>query len=87
MAWGVANWILLGLIVGFVATKLIDLRGDDPRMGIGLGAAGALLGGWLYSMISGSPVTPFNLMSLFFAAIACAIVLAAWHSWHWRSAA
>jgi hypothetical protein len=36
------SWIAAGLIVGFAAGKLINLRGDDPNLGIGLSAATAI---------------------------------------------
>jgi uncharacterized membrane protein YeaQ/YmgE (transglycosylase-associated protein family) len=57
MLMGVIGWVVLGTIAGFIASKIVSLRGDDPRMGIGLGALGGLIGGWLYSLISGSAVT------------------------------
>ncbi|MGD0464676.1 MAG: GlsB/YeaQ/YmgE family stress response membrane protein [Tepidisphaeraceae bacterium] len=82
---GVVGWMVLGIIAGFVATKMVKLRGDDPRMGIAMGAIAAVIGGWLYSMISGTVVTSFNPRSLLFAAIAAVVVLVAWHSWRWKS--
>jgi uncharacterized membrane protein YeaQ/YmgE (transglycosylase-associated protein family) len=87
MLIGVAGWIVLGLIAGFIATKLVNLRGDDPRMGICLAAGAALIGGWLYSLFSGSAVTGFNAKSLMFAAIAAVVALVVWHGWRrWSSA-
>ncbi|MGD0389549.1 MAG: GlsB/YeaQ/YmgE family stress response membrane protein [Tepidisphaeraceae bacterium] len=87
MLLGVAGWIVLGLIAGFIASKLVNLRGDDPKMGIYLAAAGALIGGWLYSLFSGSAVTGFNAKSLMFAAIAAVVALAVWHGWRrWGAA-
>ena len=87
MLVGIFGWIVLGTVAGFIATKMVDLHGDDPRIGTSVAAAGAFVGGWLYSVISGSPVTYFNVHSLFFAAIAAVLVLAAWHGWRARSAA
>jgi uncharacterized membrane protein YeaQ/YmgE (transglycosylase-associated protein family) len=86
MLIGIAGWIVLGLIAGFITSKLVNLRGDDPKLGIWLAAAGALIGGWLYSLISGSAVTGFNARSLLFAAIAAVVALAGWHGWRWSSA-
>jgi len=87
MLIGVAGWIVLGLIAGFIATKLVNLRGDDPKMGICLAATGALIGGWLYSLFSGSAVTGFNGKSLMFAAIAAVVALLGWHGWRRYSSA
>jgi len=86
MLLGIGGWILLGIIIGFIATKIVSLRGDDPRMGIAASAMGALVGGWLYSMLSKSEVTSFNPKSLMFAGIAAVVVLLGWHSWRWKVA-
>ncbi len=86
MLMGVVGWIVLGIIAGFIASKVVRLRGDDPKLGIGMAAIGGLVGGWLYSLISGSAVTPFNPRSLLFAAIAAVAVLLVWHGWRWKSA-
>jgi len=86
MLVGVVGWIVLGTLLGFIASKIISLRGDDPRMGIAASAVGALIGGWLYSLFSGASVTPFNPKSLLFAAIAAGFVLVAFHSWRWKVA-
>lgn len=56
------SWILCGLIVGAVARLLVPGR---QRMSLAmtalLGIAGALLGGFLYSVIRGPAVQPFSL--------------------------
>jgi uncharacterized membrane protein YeaQ/YmgE (transglycosylase-associated protein family) len=86
MLIGVVGWVVLGIIVGFIASKVVSLRGDDPRMGIVASAGGALVGGCLYSFFSGMAVTSFNPKSLLFAAIAAVVVLVAFHSWRWKVA-
>ena len=45
MLIGVVGWIVLGIIAGFIASKVVSLRGDDPKMGICAAAIGALIGG------------------------------------------
>jgi|HubBroStandDraft_2_1064218.scaffolds.fasta_scaffold1870698_1 uncharacterized membrane protein YeaQ/YmgE (transglycosylase-associated protein family) len=87
MLIGVVGWIVLGIITGIIANQVVDLRGDDPKMGICVSAIGALVGGWLYSMLSGNAVTSFNPRSLLFAAIAAAVALMAFHGWRWKQAA
>jgi uncharacterized membrane protein YeaQ/YmgE (transglycosylase-associated protein family) len=86
MLVGIVGWVVFGLFVGFIASKFVDLRGDDPRLGICMGALGGFVGGWLYSLFSGSAVTYFNTRSLLFAGIAAVVAAAAWHGWR-RSAA
>jgi uncharacterized membrane protein YeaQ/YmgE (transglycosylase-associated protein family) len=87
MLMGVVGWIVLGMILGFISNMVVDLRGDDPKMGICLAAIGALIGGCLYSMFSKSPVTSFNPTSLLFAAIAAVVVLLVFHGYRWKAAA
>ena len=48
------TWVVTGLIVGFVMSKVVNLRGDDPRLGIGASVLGAIVGGIMYCMISGT---------------------------------
>lgn len=79
MFLGILGWILCGVILGFVATKLVNLHGDDPLIDVALGAAGALIGGGLYSLISGSKVSAFNILSLICAVVATLVALAIWH--------
>jgi len=60
MLMGIIGWIVIGLVVGQFASKIAKLNGDDPLLGIGLGVAGAVIGGVLFSMISQSAVSGFN---------------------------
>lgn len=61
---GILSWIVMGLIVGAVA-KLI-MPGKDPGglfVTIGLGIAGAFLGGFVGSKLGLGSFTGFNLAS------------------------
>ncbi len=86
MLIGIIGWLILGLFAGFVASKFINLHGDDPGLGIGLSGVAAVIGGWLYSAISGSAVSYFNAGSLLFAGIAAVTALVIWHMVRRRSA-
>jgi uncharacterized membrane protein YeaQ/YmgE (transglycosylase-associated protein family) len=80
MLVGTMGWIVLGLIAGFIASKALNLRGDDPKMGIALAGTAGLVGGWLYSLISGAAVTGFNVHSLMYAGLVAIAALIAWHA-------
>ena len=43
----ILTWIVLGLIVGFIANKLFNKTGESVLMNIVLGGIGAVLGGEL----------------------------------------
>jgi len=79
MLMGIIGWILIGLIVGLIGSKMAKLNGDDPLLGIGLGVAGAVIGGALFSMISRSTISGFNVWSMLAAIVGAAAAVVAWH--------
>ncbi len=72
-------WIILGLIAGFIGSKIVNHRGEGIFLDIILGIIGAIVGGWLFSAFGGHPVSGVNLYSLFVAVIGAIIVLFLWH--------
>ena len=80
MFLGTMGWIVLGLIIGFIASKSLNLGDDDPKMGIAMAGGAGLVGGWLYSLFSGAEVTGYNGHSLLFAGVAAIAALIAWHT-------
>ena len=76
---GIFGWIICGVVFGFIFSKLVNLHGDDPRLGIAIAAVSSIVGGWLYPLISGSPVSHFNLRSLLCAMLAALVVVSIWH--------
>lgn len=73
-------WLVLGLIAGFIASKIINKTGEGLVLDIVLGIVGALIGGALFNALGGTGVTGFNLWSLFVAVIGAVIVLVAYHA-------
>ncbi len=73
-------WIVLGLISGFIASKLVDGNGKGIVIDIVLGVVGAFVGGIAFHLIGQTGVTGFNLWSLFVAVIGSTVVLAAYHA-------
>jgi uncharacterized membrane protein YeaQ/YmgE (transglycosylase-associated protein family) len=80
MFLGTFGWIILGLIIGFIASKSLNIGSDDPKIGICLAGAAGLIGGWLYSLFSGAEVTGYNGRSLMFAGMAAIVALGIWHA-------
>ena len=62
-------WIVLGLISGFIASKIVDKSGQGTVMDIVLGIVGAVAGGWLFNTIGHIGVTGVNLYSIFVAVV------------------
>ena len=40
-------WIFLGLIAGFIGSKIVNKRGEGLVLDLVLGIVGAIAGGWL----------------------------------------
>jgi len=73
-------WIILGLIAGFIASKLVNKRGDGMVLDIVLGIVGAVVGGWLFSSFGMAHVSGVNLYSLLVAVVGAVVVLLAYHA-------
>ena len=73
------TWIVLGLISGFIASKIVSKTGQGAVMDIVLGVVGAVVGGWLFSMIGHTGVTGLNLYSVFVSVIGAVAVLLVYH--------
>lgn len=73
---GIITWIVLGLVAGAVAKLLMP--GDDPGglvITTGLGALGAVVGGWIGQELGFGPVTGFNIKSLVLAVAGAFLLL------------
>jgi uncharacterized membrane protein YeaQ/YmgE (transglycosylase-associated protein family) len=76
----IIGWIILGLIAGFIASKIVNKQGEGIVLDIVLGIVGALVGGFIFSELGAAGVTGFNLYSMFVAVIGAIIVLVIYHA-------
>lgn len=76
----IIGWIILGLIAGFIASKIVNKQGQGFFLDIVLGVVGALVGGWLFELVGHAGVTGFNLYSMFVAIIGAVVVLVVYHA-------
>jgi uncharacterized membrane protein YeaQ/YmgE (transglycosylase-associated protein family) len=76
----VLGWAVLGLIAGFIASRVLNSRGEGCFLNIALGLVGAMVGGWLFTAIGGSRVTGFNLYSMLVAIVGAVVVLVVWRA-------
>ncbi|SMF16253.1 Uncharacterized membrane protein YeaQ/YmgE, transglycosylase-associated protein family [Azospirillum oryzae] len=77
---GIIAWIILGLIAGFIASKIVNKSGQGVMMDIVLGIVGALVGGFLMSIIGGAGITGFNIWSILVAIFGAIVVLWIYHA-------
>ena len=73
-------WIVLGLLAGFIGSKIINKRGEGVILDIVLGIVGAIVGGWLFNTFGASGVTGLNVYSLFVAVIGSVVLLVVYHA-------
>ena len=77
---GILAWIILGLIAGFIGSKLVNKSGEGLIMDVVLGVVGAVVGGFIFSLFGAGGVTGLNLYSLVVAVIGAVVVLMAYHA-------
>lgn len=73
-------WIILGLIAGFVASKIVNKSGEGLLLDIVLGIVGAVVGGWLFNNFGHAGVTGLNLYSLLVAVVGAVLLLVIVHA-------
>ena len=74
---GIILWIVFGALAGLIASMIMNTDTQQSGLAnIGVGIVGALLGGWLMSMIGETGVTGFNLYSLLVAILGAVVLLA-----------
>jgi uncharacterized membrane protein YeaQ/YmgE (transglycosylase-associated protein family) len=71
----ILGWIILGLIAGFIASKIVNRTGEGLFLDIILGIVGGVVGGWLFEFFGKAGVTGFNLYSMFVAIVGAVVVL------------
>jgi uncharacterized membrane protein YeaQ/YmgE (transglycosylase-associated protein family) len=76
----IIGWLILGLIAGFVASRIVNAQGQGIVLDIALGMVGALVGGFIFDAIGGVGVTGFNAWSLLVSIIGSIIVLLLYHA-------
>ena len=72
---GIISWIILGLIAGFIGSKIVDKQGQGLWLNIALGIVGALVGGFLFDLFGSSGVTGLNIWSMIVAVVGSVVVL------------
>jgi len=76
----IISWIVLGLIAGFIGSKLVNKAGEGFFLDIALGVVGAVVGGWLFSVAGMSGVTGLDIYSLIVAVVGAVVFLVVYHA-------
>jgi uncharacterized membrane protein YeaQ/YmgE (transglycosylase-associated protein family) len=79
-------WLILGLIAGFIASRIVNKAGKGFLADIILGIVGAIAGGFLFSFFGAGNLTGLNLYSLLVSIIGVIVVLVVYHAINGRTA-
>jgi uncharacterized membrane protein YeaQ/YmgE (transglycosylase-associated protein family) len=82
---GIIAWLVLGLIAGFIGSKLVNKQGEGMMMDIVLGIVGAVVGGFVAQFAGFSGITGLNLYSILIAVVGSVLVLVLYHAVNRRS--
>jgi uncharacterized membrane protein YeaQ/YmgE (transglycosylase-associated protein family) len=77
---GIIAWIILGLIAGFIGSKIVNRTGQGFFLDIALGVVGAVVGGFIFSLFGSTGVTGLNIWSLIVAVIGAIVVMVAYRA-------
>jgi uncharacterized membrane protein YeaQ/YmgE (transglycosylase-associated protein family) len=76
----ILGWIIFGAITGWLASLIVNKRGEGCFLNIGLGLVGALVGGAIFRAVAHFDMFGFNLTSMFVAILGAVVVLFLWHA-------
>ena len=75
----IISWIILGLIAGFIGSKIVNKHGEGMLVDIALGIVGAIVGGIIFSFFGATGITGLNIWSMIVAIVGSVVVLWAYH--------
>lgn len=76
----VLAWIVLGIVAGFIGSKLVNKSGSGLVLDLVLGIVGAVVGGFLFQQFGHAGVSGLNLYSLMVAVVGAVVVLVVYHA-------
>ena len=82
----IISWIILGLIAGFIGSKIVNAEGQGFWLNIALGIIGALVGGFLFDLFGATGVTGLNIWSMIVAVVGSVVVLVIYNALRGRRA-
>ena len=77
---GILSWIILGLIAGFIGSKIVNRQGQGFWLDMVLGIIGALVGGFLFDLFGASGVTGLIIYSMIVAVVGSVVVLVVYNA-------
>jgi len=76
----ILTWIIIGLVAGFLASKFVIRSGEGLLRDLGLGIAGAVIGGWVFSALTTADATGLDVFGIVVTLVGASVVLGAYHT-------
>ncbi len=73
-------WLVLGVVAGFIASKIVNKSGEGLIRDLILGVVGAVIGGWIMETFGKAGVTGLNVYSFVVAILGAVVVLVVFHA-------
>ena len=76
----ILGWIFFGAITGWLASLIVNKRGEGCILNIALGLVGSVVGGLIFRALSNFDMFQFNLTSMIVAILGAVIALFLWNA-------
>jgi len=76
----ILGWLFFGAITGWLASLIVNKRGEGCVLNIALGLVGSLVGGLIFRALSDFDVFRFNLVSMVVAILGAVVALFLWNA-------
>jgi len=76
----IETWIIVGLVAGFLASKLVIRSGEGLLRDLGLGIGGAVLAGSLFRVLTSSEAAGLDVFGLIVTVVGASAVLVVYHT-------
>ena len=76
----IGTWVIVGLFAGFLASKFFIRTGEGLLRDLGLGIAGAILGGGLFGVLGTPQATGLDVFGLIVSLAGAAALLIGYHT-------
>jgi uncharacterized membrane protein YeaQ/YmgE (transglycosylase-associated protein family) len=73
-------WIVLGILAGFIASKIVNKTADGLVLNVSLGIGGALVGGFFFQKFGLARISGVSLYSILVTMAGAVVVLIIFHA-------
>ena len=76
----ILGWVIFGAITGWLASLIVNKRGEGCIVNMALGLVGSVVGGLIFRAITNFDMFGFNFTSMVVGVIGAVVVLFLWHA-------